>query len=171
MINKLLLKGALFPILTIMLFAGCDQLTNSKVEKHDTLHVKFINDSTSTHTITTIQLKAMGKVDDENAVADTVWGADILEERQNIAPGEHRFFDLNIPNLHYCIYCLGVDDGTGKEVFLDEQPEYNEDNVFILIPTITHWGSDDRTVSVRLAYNQEKNLIYIGGWEDFAGIE
>jgi hypothetical protein len=114
---------------------------------------------------------AMGKVYDDMAVVDSVWSSDILKGGETIAPGEHRFFTLEIPSLHSSIYRLGVDDGKGNEVFIDEQPDYNEDNVFVFTPTITHWGSEERTVTVRLAYYAEKNIIYIGGYDDFAGIE
>lgn len=170
MLNRIYLKiFIIFPLFFILL-AGCDQLTDSNDEL-ETLYVKFMNDSTSTHTITTIQLMAMGKVDDDMAVVDSVWSSDILKEGETIAPGEHRFFTLEIPNLHSSIYRLGVDDGKGNEVFIDEQPDYNEDNVFVFTPTITHWGSEERTVTVRLAYYAEKNIIYIGGYGDFAGIE
>ena len=170
MAGKLSLKLVLIVSLFFALLTGCDQLTSSNDEP-ETLYVKFINDSTSTHTITTIQLMAMGKVDDEQAVKDSTWSADILDKNETIAPGEHRFFTLEIPNLHYSIYRLGVDDGKGNEIFLDEQPGYTEDNVFVFTPTITHWGSDKRTVEVRLNYYAEKNLIYIAGYSDNAGIE
>lgn len=154
----------LFSIL-LMGSVGCDLLVNEDDSKTDLLHVMFSNDSSSTYTITSIQLQAMGKAD-QPAEPSGEWGENILPAGTRLAPGSYTFFDLEIPNLHWSQYRLGVDDGNGNNVILPEQPGYDQTEL-----PITHWGSDDRTVSVTLVYNPYSKLIEWSGWTDFAGIE
>lgn len=84
-----------------------------------------------------------------------------------MAPGESTFFTLPTPNTHWNEYRIYVDDGTGTTVLVG----YN-DNVGVgsELP-ITHWGGDDRTVSVLVKYNASYDVIYISGWGDFVGID
>jgi len=166
-------KLILSRILQLLLISGftlsglvsCDLLSNDDKKKDDKLHVKFINEAASTYTITTIQLQAMGK-SGETPEPSGVWSDNILENGQTIAPGEHEFFNLKIPNLHWSEYRLGVDDGNGNEIMLHQQQNYQAQ----WQPSITHWGSDDRTAGVTVLYDQNAGLIYISGYSDFAGI-
>ena len=148
-------------------FLSCSSPTDS--DKHDTLYVKFTNESTSAYTITNIQLQAMGKAGDSVATPSGVWSANILTDGKTIAPGAHEFFTLDIPNLHWSQYRLGVSDGSGGEIMLHEQEGY--ENEIIFNPSITHWGSDERTVSVTIVSNPSTGVIYISGYSDFAGID
>ncbi len=154
----------LFSIFSIGL-VSCDLLTNEKDEDPDTLYVKFTNSTESAYTITNIQLQAMGKAG-ETAQPSGIWSDNILPAGTTLAPGEHTFFDLDIPNLHWSQYRLGVDDGQGNEIMMHEQQSYQQSEL-----PITHWGSDDRSVSVTLVYNQYAQLIEWSGWSDFAGID
>jgi len=156
---------AILAVSFIFLIA-CDLLTNEKDEQQDTLYVKFTNDSNSTYTITNIQLQAMGK-SGETAQPSGIWSDNILPAGTSLAPGAHTFFDLDIPNLHWSQYRLGVNDGQGNEIMLHEQQGYQDQGGL----PITHWGSDDRTVSVTLVYDQSTQLIQWSGWSDFAGID
>ncbi len=142
----------------------CTSPTDS--EEADTLYVKFINEAQSGYIITNIQLQAMGKADEDPSPSG-VWSKNILQDTVAIAPGEHKFFTLNIPNLHWSQYRLGVSDGQGGTIMLHEQEGFT--SAWVL--PITHWGSDERTVSVHLAYDQTGNFIYVSGYTDMAGIE
>ncbi len=168
-VNNLFIKFLLIFMIFLVVLSGCDQLTGTKEDEPETLYVKFINDSTSTHTITVIQLMAMGKSDNNSSIPDSVWSDNILKDGEKVAAGEHRFFTLEIPNLHYSVYRLGVDDGNGNEIMLHEQEGYEQETPFT--PTITHWGSDERTATVSIDFNNEKKVIYIAGYGDWAGIE
>lgn len=163
-------KNALqYLLVTLFLFAGlssCDLINSSNDDEVANLHVKFTNDSTSTpYTIINIQLQAMG-VAGEESTPSGVWSENILTDGKTIAPGESEFFDLEIPNLHWSQYRLGVNDGQGNEILLWEQTNYTQGS-----GSITHWGSDDRTVSVTLRYDAGSGKIVISGWSDFAGID
>jgi len=152
-------------VIAIFSLSGCseseDLIEDSTIEK---LYVKFINSTDSEFTITTIELRARGKAG-EITLPTEAWSSDILEANQSIAPGEFLFFNLEIPNLHYSDYRLGIDDGNGNEIFLHEQN--NQTDGF---PTITHWGGDERTVSVTVKYDAGSGFYYIQGWSDFSGI-
>ena len=162
---RLMLNFLFISSLTVSI-TGCD--FGSDPDKKDELYVKFGNNSNSEYTITSIELMAMGKAGEETSSPSGVWSDNLLEEGQTIMPGEHRFFTLEIPNLHYSQYRLGVDNGQGAEIMLHLQEGYSAE----LSPaTITHWGSDERTVGVSVVYNEESNLIVINGWSDWAGID
>ena len=163
---KTFLNIALFMVLSISVFSACSLITDPDDDKKDKLNVKFLNDSDSQYTITTIELQDMG-VAGETSEPSGTWGSNILNSGERIAPGDSVYFNLDIPQSHWSAYRLGVDRGDGTEVMLDEQPEY----VPWTNPSITHWGSDDRTVSVHIRYDQYSGLIVIGSWSDFAGIE
>lgn len=153
----------LFFILIIV--AGCSSLNNSEDSEDDTLYVKFINSSASEYTITCIELQDMGKAG-ETATPSGTWSENIMKNDQKLAPGESDFFTLDIPSLHYSIYRLGVDKGDGTELML-----YQQDNYQGLEPTITHWGSDERTVEVTVTYDEMSDQIQVNGWSDWAGID
>ena len=147
--------------------AGCD-LGSDPDDKNDELYVKFENDSSSVYTITSIELMAMGKAGEETSSPSGVWSDNILKGGTTIAPGEYHFFTLEIPNLHYSQYRLGVDNGDGTEIMLHLQEGYTPE---LSPPTITHWGSDDRTVGVYVVYSEYSDQIVINGWSDWAGID
>jgi len=159
---------------TVLVFSlnSCEIVLNQEdgtpEEENETekLYVKFENEASSTHTITNIRLMHMGVAGDIGEPNGN-WGENILTDNQTIAPGEHKFFTLDIPNLHYCYCHIGVDDGNGNEIMLQEQDGVNGG----MLPTITHWGSHDRTVGVTIRYDQELNRIYITGYGDSAGIQ
>lgn len=165
---KILLNTILISAI-ILLFSGCDSLTDSEDEedKKDDLYVKFYNNPNSDYTIRTIELCPMGVAGDSTTRPAPEWSADILESGSIIAPGDYRFFTLDIPNLHYSQYRLGVDNGEGSEIMLHLQDGYVED----FPPTITHWGGDDRTVSVTVIKNESTGYIEINGWSDWVGID
>lgn len=152
--------------LVIPCFQGCDSLTDSDEEKNDKLYIKFINEAASQYTITTIQLQPMGKAGEASTPSGT-WSDNILTNGKTIAPGAHEFFNLTIENMHWNQYRLGVDDGTGNEIMLHTQEGY--DPLWEL--PITHWGSDERTVSVTVRYDETSGQITVSGYSDFAGIE
>lgn len=154
-----------FLIVFILLFSGCSSVTNSDSEKDDTLYVKFTNSSYSQYTITSIELQDMGKAG-ETATPSGTWSGNILKNGKKLAPGEFDFFTLDIPTLHFCIYRLGVDNGNGTELMLHLQDNYQG-----LEPTITHWGSDDRTVEVTVIHDQVSNQVVVNSWSEWAGID
>lgn len=163
--NKKLLQS-LFVLLVLTLgFISCDKDDIEDLDK-DTLYVKFENDSTSEFTITGIQLLLMGEAGEMNE-PDGEFGENILEDGAIIVPDGHTFFTLDIPNSHYAYYRLTVDDGTGNQILLSSQTD--NDNYYD--GPITHWGSDERTVSVTIKRDQTSGLIWISGWSDWAGID
>jgi len=151
--------------LALLLFftaTGCDAITS---DDDTSFQVKFENSQYSEYSITSIQVQEMGHV--ENSQPSGTWSGNILPSGTSIAPGEYVFFELNIPNGHYDVYRIGVNDGTGNQLMLHEQTGAgNWSN-----PTITHWGADNRTCSATLKLNPSSGLIYISGWSDNAGIE
>ena len=163
---KTFLNIALFMVLSISVFSACSLITDPDDDKKDKLNVKFLNDSDSQYTITTIELQDMG-VAGETSEPSGTWGSNILNSGERIAPSDSVYFNLDIPQSHWSAYRLGVDRGDGTEVMLHEQVNYESWTT----PSITHWGSDDRTVSVTLVYDQSTQLIQWSGWSDFAGID
>ncbi len=157
--------------LPVGLFSSCESLgidDDEDDEKVETLYVKFMNETVSAYTITTIQILHRGPVTEPyETIDDTKWSSDLLKDGERIAPGAHKFFTLEIPNGHFAIYRLGVDDGNGTEIMLHQQAGAD----LLSSPTITHWGSDERTVSCTIKYNDDSNRIDIYGWSDWAGLE
>ena len=147
------------------LCSGCSSTNDSNDTKDDTLYVKFINSAASEYTITSIQLQAMGQAGETTTPGGT-WSDNILKNGKTLIPGAFEFFTLDIPSLHYCIYRLGVDSGDGTEILL-----YEQDNYQGLEPTITHWGSDERTVEVTVIYDESYDQVLVNGWSDWSGIE
>lgn len=165
--NPQIILLVLWLTLPSLFFTGCDLLTDTDdEEKNETLYVKFMNDSNSVYIISNIQLLPMG-VAGEESEPEGSWSENILTDGKTIAPGEHEFFNLPIKNMHWCTYRLGVQNGNGNDILLHEQ-EHTE---LVGEPPITHWGSDQRTVSVTVSHDESSDLIYISAWSDFAGIE
>jgi hypothetical protein len=164
---KSIIKISAMFIMLFFNFIACSSPTDS--DKHNTLYVKFLNEPASDYTITTIQLQAMGKADDTGVTPSGIWSANILTDGKTIAPGAHEFFTLDIPNLHWSQYRLGVSDGNGGEIMLHEQEGYEDE--ILWTPSITHWGSDERSASVTIVSNPYTGVIYISGYSDFAGID
>ncbi|MBN1406551.1 MAG: hypothetical protein JW956_02105 [Calditrichaceae bacterium] len=159
--------SSIFILSLSYIFTGCD-LGSDPDDKKDELYVKFENSASSEYTITTIELMAMGEAGENVITPSGVWSDDILESGSSIAPGEHKFFTLDIPNRHYSQYRLGVDNGQGTEIMLHLQEEYTPD---ISAPTITHWGGDDRTVIVTVGDSPYSDLIDVRSWSDWVGID
>ena len=153
----------LFVLLLSVSFNACDLLNPANDEK-DSLEVRFINDSRSEYTITTIQLKAMGKADATDATPCGEWSEDILTAGQRIALGDTVYFSVDIPNLHWSQYRLGVTGDNGSEIMLHEQPNFSDYGRY----PITHWGSDQRTVGCTVVYDASADLIHVSGWSDWA---
>lgn len=159
----------LIVLLTIVSFSGCELMGGDENPEENTegqLYVKFENSSESEYTITSIQILDMG-------VAGTLedptgnFSANLLEEGKVIAPGSFIFLYMDIPNSHYAYCRLGVDDGTGNQIILTEQENYAN----LYEGTITHWGSDERTVTPTIVTNTYNTQIYVRGWAEWAGIE
>lgn len=162
--NKKLLQSLLVLLVLTLGFISCEDDIED-LDK-DNLYVKFENDSNSEYTITGIQLLLMGESGELNE-PDGEFGENILKDGATIVPGGHNFFTLDIPNSHYAYYRLTVDNGTGAQILLYSQPEYTNS----YDGTITHWGADDRTVSVTIKADQTSGVIWVQGWSDWAGID
>lgn len=152
----------------MLLFCIACELGPIDYESDRTLYIKFSNEPSSAFTITDIQLLKMGEVDQPASTSSEVWSENILTGGKSVAPGEHQFFTLEIPNGHYCQYRLGVYDENNNRVILHEQPGYPDD---AMQGTITHWGSDRRAVSVTVTRDTHSNLIISAGYSDWAGID
>ncbi|MEN9444776.1 MAG: hypothetical protein RIS47_1666 [Bacteroidota bacterium] len=128
----------------------------------NSLTVLFENGSDSQYTITGIQLRPRGSMTNLT-VPTTTWTPNILNDR-SLAPGETIMLDLEIPNREWSQYKLTVVDGNGTSVVVAPSDEATNEM------SISHWGSDQRTVSVSVKYNTVLKTIYVSGWSDFAGI-
>lgn len=159
LVNTLLF---ILPIILIT-FVSC----NDEEEKtEDTLYVKFINQPESEYTITGIRLLYMGPAGvQEEPIGE--FGGNILTNGARIAPGEHKFFTLDIPNSHYAYYRLTVDDGSGNQIYLFDQEGYEA----TWDGPITHWASDERQVEVTIGLDALSGLIVVKGWAEWAWIE
>lgn len=165
---KAKLLFVLFGLLSVgLLIGGCEDAGDLQDEKTGSLYVKFMNNETSVRAITTTELRARGTagIMPEDADKPGPWGDDILAAGESIAPGEHKFFTLNIPNGEWSEYRLGVSDEAGGEIMLHEQTGFESGDF-----PITHWGGDDRTVYVTLSYDESNNRFYVSGWGDNVGI-
>lgn len=163
------MKKLLFLLLILAIglttFTSCEDLIETDDEK-DTLYVKFENDPSSIYTITTIKIRNRGKVDGTQAPTST-WSNNLLKNGAKLAPGAHTFFTLDIPSGEWAEYQLGVDNGNGAEVMLYDQPNYDG---FTDLP-ITHWGGDERTVSVLVTFDNYTQTITVNGWSEWVGID
>jgi hypothetical protein len=149
-----------FLIIFSLFIPSCKEESNAP----STLYVKFTNDAASPFAITNIQLLPRGKAG-ETSAPGTNWSANILTNGKKIAPGQSEYFTLEIPNLNWSQYRLGV-ERNGIEVMLHTQEGYISEYEL----PITHWGSDQRSVSVTLRLNTQTNNVEIAGYSDFAGI-
>ena len=148
------------PLVTV--FTGCEE----EDEKEDTLYVKFMNMPESEFTITGISLLNMGEAGVQEE-PDGEFGPNILKNGETIPPGGHRFFTLDIPNLHYAYYRLTVDNGSGTQIYLHDQVGYAAS----WDGPITHWGSDERQVEVTVGLDDDSGLIVVKGWAEWSWIE
>jgi hypothetical protein len=153
----------MLPVLFCNLFSG-----NPASESSADLTVKFENDTGSTFPIVSIELMAMGPAGTEAPEPSGIWEENLLADSDSIAPGDYRMFTLKIPNLHYCKYRLGVLDENGTRVVIDDQ---NTGTLISFTGVITHWGSDERTVSATVVRDTDCDCIVQSGYSDFAGIE
>ncbi len=152
-------------ILLIALFLVSFTFSSCEKEEADTLYVKFINSSSSEFTIYSIQLLPRGSAKTETETGNN-WSTNILKNGQVIAPGGHEFFTLDIPEMEWSEYRVGV-IAEGNQVMLHEQAGFQ--NTYEC--PITHWGGDERTVEVIIAKDSETGIIYYSGYSDFAGID
>ncbi len=154
----------LFLVLSLTL-ASCDSSNDANDSENNSLYVKFTNSPTSEYTITDIYHMDMGKSGESKPTPSGVWSENIMKTNQTLAPGETTFFTLNIPNSHYSQCRFGVLNDDSVRIMLHEQSGFGEG---IQAP-ITHWGSDERTVSVTI--KKSGDLIVVIGWSDWAGID
>ena len=141
---------------------------NPASESSADLTVKFENSPGSTFPIVSIELMAMGPAGTETPEPSGIWGENLLSDNDSIAPGDYRMFTLKIPNLHYCQYRLGVLDENGTRVAIDDQ---DTGASISYTGIITHWGSDERTVSATVVRDTDCDCIVQSGYSDFAGID
>ncbi len=146
-------------------FQSCTKTTEEENPVGSNLHVKFINNSASDFTINTIEIRSRGLVSGTDQPIGA-WGSNLLTNGLTLAPGASTFFDLSIPNLHWSEYRIGVDNG-GTTVMVEENANVGVDAGY----PITHWGGDDRTVSITVKYNELYDVIYVSGWSDWVGID
>ncbi|KAA3609812.1 MAG: hypothetical protein D8M58_08800 [Calditrichaeota bacterium] len=167
--NATLFRIFFNPFLIVVLtvgFYGCDLVNNSSDDKEDDrLYVQFNNDSSSTYIITGIELQDMG-VAGETPEPSGTWSENVLDDGVEVAPQGVSYFYAEIPNLHWCKYRLTVKDNDGSIIKLYLQEGYIEQE-----SSITHWGSDERTVNVVVVKNAITGLIEVTSWGDFAGID
>lgn len=162
-ILKLFFYTALMAM-ALTLIVGCEDAEDPKTK--GTLRVKFINDAESTYTITTLQVRNRGPIDQQLTPTEP-WSANLLKNGERVAPGEHIIFTIDLPQEQWAEYRLGVDNGSGTEVMLYDQPGYDG---FTNLP-ITHSGINERTVSVTITFKSSNQTITVSGWLDMAGIE
>ena len=79
--------------LPVGLFSSCESLgidDDENDEKVETLYVKFMNETASAYTITTIQILHRGPVTSPYEIGDNPqWSSDLLKDGERIAPGAH----------------------------------------------------------------------------------
>lgn len=152
--NKKTLQALLVLLVIALGFVCCED--EVKDVDNDTLYVKFENDSTSEYTITGIQILLMGEAGELNE-PNGEFGENILSEGTRIVPNGHTFFTADIPNLYYAYYRLTLDDGNGNEINICDPIE----NPSCYVGTITHWGSDERTVYITIRKSPTTGLVWI----------
>ena len=165
-----LLKTVITGCCFLLSIISCDLFTDSNPSSgaNGTLRVKFENESGSEFTIFSIQLMAMGEAGATTPSPSGTWGENVLADGTTLAPGEHTFFTVDIPNLHWSKYRLGVLDENDAQVYVDEP---QDTTVMWFTGSITHWGSDERTVSATVMRDSDCDCIVQSGYSDFAGID
>lgn len=161
-----LFKTLSFLLLLLMVFAACDEVKDSLDDTQDEkLYVRFTNDAESEYTISSIHILNMG-------VAGTLetptgeFSKNILGDGVTIAPGEHVFFYLDIPNSNYAYCRLGIIDDQGNQIMMHDQVDYTA----TYEGTFTHWGSHERDVEATIGQSEFYPYIYVKGWSEWAGI-
>lgn len=147
--------------LAAMLFtvSACNTVLPDPDPEPEILRVKFINESAAV-TITSIELQARGSSTNPDPKTNN-WSEQMIAT--DLTPGEHTFFDAEIPNLHWSQYRLWLSNNEGGEYLL-VQSETME-------LSITHWGSNERTVSVTLRVDESTGIVGVSAWSEWAGIE
>jgi len=145
----------------LLVFSAC---TKDPVEPIDNpLSVLFLNDANSEYTITTIEIRSRGLIGEEDQAIGE-WESNVLSGGLTLDPGTSTLFSLNIPTSEWSEYRIGVDDGNGTTVMVRTDEVVGIQGAL----PISHWGSDDRTVSVVVKYDVANDVIYISSWSDFA---
>ena len=165
----------------LLLVTSCDLLGNlfgGGGGSANALQVKFYNDPSSSYVIRSIEIKEGG--DDREAITPaTGWSENLIPAGEVLNPGQHFYFDVDMPTYYFCYYRVTVDDsadsvsGNGLgEVTL----EYALDDTDYPLQ-ILYWGDTKRTVGVDLAFNESfwgelYNGVYVAtawnnaGWEE-----
>jgi hypothetical protein len=164
------LKPVLIGCCSLLFIISCDLLTGTtpSSDGDGNLRVKFENAAGSSFTIFSIQLMAMGRADAQTPTPSGSWGENLLADGALLAPGEHTFFTVVIPDLHWSQYRLGVIDESGGRVYVDKP---QDTTVLSFAGSITHWGSDDRTVEATVVRDSDCDCIVQSGYGDSAGID
>lgn len=162
-------------IITVFLMCACDEEDNKTTNNPDdlpkgdryNLFVKFINDSFSKYSITSLQYLNLGPVTSGmNPQGDL--SDNLLKPNQVLKPGDHTFFFVKIPRQYWALCKIGVYDSVSqKTIIINDQPGFPD---YWIKPTITHWGSDERTIEVRLEYSTYDQMIVPMHWGDYSGI-
>ncbi len=148
-------------ILVLFAFNGCKKADETPID--NPLQVKFVNDANSDFTINTIEIRSRGEIGVENQAAGS-WGNNLLTGGLSLHPGAFTDFSLNIPNLQWSEYRIGVIDGNGQSVMVSTSGDLGVQGAL----PISHWGSDSRTVSLVVKYDESTDRIYVSSWSDFA---
>jgi|YNPMSStandDraft_1061717.scaffolds.fasta_scaffold00016_63 hypothetical protein len=164
----------LFIIIALLMIA-CDEDDDKPTNNPDdppkgdryNLYVKFINSQSSKYNITSLQYINLGPVTSGmNPQGD--WSENLLKANQILKPGEHTFFFVKIPRQYWALCKIGVYDSLSqKTIIINDQPGFAD---YWIKPTITHWGSDERTVEVSLEYSNYDKMIVPMYWSDVSGI-
>ena len=156
-------KNLLFFGIIIFLFAFAACTKNAEDPIDDPLSVQFFNDANSDYSIKTVEIRSRGLIGEDNQeIGD--WGGNLLTGGLVLDPESSTTFTLDIPTSEWSEYRIGVDDGNGNTVMaLTDQVVGIQGSL-----PISHWGSDNRTVSVVVKYDAANDVIYISSWSDFA---
>ena len=145
--------------------SGCEKdEAEESTPTNNILHVEFMNDDDSEVSIVIVEMRAHGNAGETDAGPIGDWTSNILPSGTVIAPGESVEMDLNIPNLYWNEYRLGIQLADGTTIMLHEQEGWNDETG----PPITHWGSDSRMVYVTIQYHEESGNYLIRGWGDWS---
>lgn len=164
-------KHIIWSLMLVTAMVSCELFDTIKTDDDETtkpiggeLRVKFENDESSPFSISGIYTLNMG-VAGELPEPNGQYGDNVLGDSISVAPGEHIFFTLDIPNLHfaYCQIAIEKDDTT---IRLSDQVGYTNTSD----GTFTHWGSHDRTVTATLDYRADIDRVVVW-WSEWAGIE
>lgn len=145
--------------------SGCEKDEDEKpVVTNSVLHVEFMNEARSEVSIIIVEMRPHANAGEADIGPTGDWSSNILPTGTVLAPGQSVNMDLNIPNLYWNEYRLGIQLADGTTVMLHEQEGWHGETG----PPITHWGSDSRMVYVMVTYNEDLGYYYIQGWGDGA---